>query len=164
LSAPNKSHSVKVLIGVGSNIEPERNLPAALRMLAELTHVVKISSIWQTKAVGSNGPDYLNAAVLLDTDLPLTALRKDVLTIIEAQLGRERSADKYKDRTIDLDVLIYNEEQIDPELWTQAHVAVPAAQILPDFKNQETGVKLISVSRKLSVETDLEERRDLPWS
>jgi 2-amino-4-hydroxy-6-hydroxymethyldihydropteridine diphosphokinase len=161
LSAQTKNTLTLVLIGLGSNIQPEKNLPAALEQLSKHTAVIKISSVWQTKAVGSSGPDYLNAAVLIGTELTQAELREQVLTRIEAQLGRVRSADKYMDRTIDLDVLVFNGKQVDPELWTQAHVAVPAAQLLPEFTNKDTGETLLSSSLRLADQANLEERQDL---
>lgn len=159
LNGPNKPQEEQdnlALIGLGSNIEPGRNLTAALDLLSELTQLIERSSIWKTRAVGSSGPDYLNAAVLIKTDLSYEKLKSDILSEIETQLGRVRSSDKYMDRTIDLDVLVFNDKQIDPELWTQAHVAVPAAQVMPDLRNQETGETLDVSSKRLSKGAGLE--------
>jgi len=89
-------------------------------------------------------------------------LKSDVLSVIETQLGRVRSANKYMDRTIDLDVLVFNGNEMDPELWTQAHVAVPAAQLLPDLRNTETGETLAASSKRLSKKADLEKVKNLP--
>lgn len=161
LSDPDKGDQFPVLIGLGSNIDPDYNLPEALRLLARYTHVVRFSSIWQTKAVGSSGPDYLNAAALVKTDLPLEIFRKDVLSRIERKLGRVRSDDKYMDRTIDLDVLVFKGNQIDTELWTQAHIAVPASEVLPRITNQQTGETLLQASRRLKATAVIKERPDL---
>jgi len=164
LSGPDKSQGEQgnlALIGLGSNIDPDRNLPVALDLLSELTHIIQRSSIWKTRAVGSSGPDYLNAAALIKTSLSYEELKSDVLSVIETQLGRVRSANKYMDRTIDLDVLVFNGYEMDPELWTQAHVAVPAAQLLPDLRNTETGETLAASSKRLSKKADLEKIQDL---
>ena len=155
---------IPVLIGLGSNIEPEKNIQAALDLLGKHTKIVKQSSIWQTPAVGSSGPDYLNAAALVKTSLPLENLKSDLLAGIESSLGRIRSADKYMDRTIDLDVLIYNNIEVDPELWSQAHIAVPASELCPDFINTETGEELSSAAARLSKGRNLRKRRSLPRS
>jgi 2-amino-4-hydroxy-6-hydroxymethyldihydropteridine diphosphokinase len=163
LSAQNNDGQQGALIGLGSNIEPEKNLLKAFELLADRTQIKRSSSIWQTKAVGSSGPDYLNAAVLIATELPLEKLRGDILSRIETELGRVRSADKYMDRTIDLDVLIFNGKHIDPELWTQAHIAVPAAQILPDLFNHQTGDDLRTTASRLLADMALTERVDLTW-
>lgn len=161
MSVQNEEHQVLALIGLGSNIQPEINLPKALDLLSDSVQIVSRSSIWQTKAVGSSGPDYLNAAVLVKTELSLDRLRGDVLARIENELGRVRTANKYLDRTIDLDVLIYSGNETDPELWTQAHIAVPAAQVLPEFTNHQTGEDLRSAATRLGAEVSLFERQDL---
>ncbi|MEJ2447510.1 MAG: 2-amino-4-hydroxy-6-hydroxymethyldihydropteridine diphosphokinase [Anaerolineales bacterium] len=164
LSGPNKSQKEQynlALIGLGSNIEPDHNLPTALNLLSELTHLIERSFIWKSRAVGSSGPDYLNAAALIETSLSYDELKSDVLSVIETRLGRVRSVNKYMDRTIDLDVLVYNGREMDPELWTQAHVAVPAAQLLPDLRNTDTGETLAASAKRLSKKADLEKIKDL---
>ncbi len=158
MSGPNDSQPLRVLIGLGSNLDPENNIRKALEMLSNLTDLLETSSIWQTPAVGSTGPDYLNAAALIETDLALSDLKEKVLLEIETRLGRVRTADKYSDRTIDLDVLIYDGAEIDPDLWTLAHVAVPASQIFPEFINPATGESLESAGQRLSQITPL-----APW-
>lgn len=158
---PQEEHDNLALIGIGSNIEPVRNLPAALDLLSELTDLTQCSSVWKTRAVGSSGPDYLNAVVLVKTGLSYEKLKSDVLSLIESQLGRVRSDNKYMDRTIDLDVLVFNGRQIDSELWTQAHFAIPAAQLLPDLRNEETGETLAALAKQLSKKADLEKIKNL---
>lgn len=150
-----------VLIGIGSNIDPEKNLLAAIQLLGEQVQILQKSTIWQTPAVGSSGPDYLNAAVLINSRLSLEKLSADILTKIESSLGRVRSSNKYMDRTIDLDILIYGSREMDPELWTQEHVAVPASEIYPDFVNQATGETLSMAAERLSGQSNLLARPDL---
>lgn len=152
---------IQVLIGLGSNLIPEKNIPEALHLLGISVAIRKYSSIYQSPAIGSNGPDFLNSAVLIETDSTLEILRKNILSPIEDQLDRIRSADKYMDRTIDLDVLIYNQSVTDPDLWTQVHVAVPAAEILPDFKNPETGEKISQAAKRLLPGNNIQLRSDL---
>jgi 2-amino-4-hydroxy-6-hydroxymethyldihydropteridine diphosphokinase len=150
-----EKQAFQVLIGLGSNIQPEKNIPAALELLNSKTQILSVSSIWRSEAVGSSGPDYLNAAVIVSTNLSLRRLRKDLLTKIESELGRIRSENKYMDRTIDLDILVYDTRIIESELWTQAHVAVPSSELMPDFKNPETGESLIEASQRLSAQTHI---------
>jgi 2-amino-4-hydroxy-6-hydroxymethyldihydropteridine diphosphokinase len=151
----------QVLIGCGSNIEPEYHLSQAVRLLATQATILKLSFIYQSPAVGSTGPDYLNSAVLIKTAMSLPDLKKGVLAFIEDQLNRVRSSNKYMDRTIDLDVLTFNQTVIDPEIWTRAHIAVPAADILPDFINPDTGEKISQAAKRLLPGSNLEIRSDL---
>ena len=138
-----------VLVRVGSNINPEVNISAAVELLSDMVENLIISSVWKSPAVGSSGPDYLNTAALMSTKLPLRVIKTTIISPIENQLGRIRSDDKYMDRTIDLDVMIYDNLVIDPELWTQAHLAIPASELMPKFINRETGETLQEAANRL---------------
>lgn len=66
--SPGNRHHVTVILG--SNIDREHNIPAAVRLLAEETTVLDVSTVYETSAVGSHGqPGYFNAVVLLETAL-----------------------------------------------------------------------------------------------
>jgi len=153
--------TIQALIGLGSNMNPEQNIPEAVRLLETKVAIRNISSIYQSPAVGSSGPDYLNSVALVETNASLEFLRKNILVPIEEQLNRVRSADKYMDRTIDLDVIIFNQTVSDSDLWTQAHVAVPAAEIIPDFKNPISGEKISQAAKRLLPGINIQLRTDL---
>lgn len=121
-------------MGLGSNIDPKRNILKAVERLQNLFQFTGISDAWESFPVGSNGPKFVNAAISFKTDLNLDKLKRDVLIPVEAQLGRVRTSDKYAPRTIDLDVLIWNEETIDPELVKLPHLAIPVAELYPGFR------------------------------
>lgn len=128
------SYKNQVCLGLGSNIDPESNILKAVELLQNLFHLAGISSAWESFPVGSNGPKFINAALYFNTDLNLDKLKQEVLIPVEVQLGRVRTSNKYAPRTIDLDVLIWNEETIDPELVKLPHLAVPVAEIYPGFR------------------------------
>jgi 2-amino-4-hydroxy-6-hydroxymethyldihydropteridine diphosphokinase len=161
LKEQNNQGTNQVLIGLGSNINPDQNISEALRLLGSQVSIRNFSSIYQSPSVGSSGPDYLNSAVLIDTDSSLDMLRKNILKPIENQLKRVRSSDRYMDRTIDLDVLIFNQTVTDPELWTQVHVAVPASDVLPEFSNPKTGEKISQAAKRLLPGINIQIRSDL---
>ncbi len=150
-----------VLIGLGSNIDPEINIAAALNSLQELACLKKRAAIWQTPAVGSGGSDYLNTAVLVETNLELEQFKVSVLSKIEIDLGRIRVSDIYADRTIDLDILIFGDQIIDNEIWYQPHVTIPAAEILPDFVHPDTGESLSQAANRILSGIHFIERHDL---
>lgn len=141
-----------VYISLGSNIAPRRNLVEAVRMLEGRLPVEALSSVWETPAVGGHGPDFLNLAARLRTSLSPEALKEQILLPIEAALGRRRSEDKNAPRPIDLDILIYDEALVDSELWDYAHLAVPLAEIYPDYPHPESGESLEAVARRLEAE------------
>ena len=84
----------QVYLSLGANIQPELNLPKAIQLLRKHGDILKVSSVWESEAVGSTGPNFLNACILFSTSLEAADLKDRVLRAIEAQLGRQRSADK----------------------------------------------------------------------
>jgi 2-amino-4-hydroxy-6-hydroxymethyldihydropteridine diphosphokinase len=150
-----------VLVEIGSNIRPEKNIKKALSLLGQFSKVIKRGKVWQTPAYGSQGPEYLNISVLLETELTLGLFKKDVLGKIENQLGRTRTSDKYADREIDLDVLIFDNEVIDDELWTLPHVLIPSADVLPDLQNPSTGESICRAAKRLLPGSNFTKRLDI---
>jgi 2-amino-4-hydroxy-6-hydroxymethyldihydropteridine diphosphokinase len=150
-----------VFIALGSNIEPESNLPEAVRLLAERFRVRAVSRVYRTAPLGLTAQaDFLNAAVLVETDLPPLALKYDVLRPIEASLGRVRGADKNAPRTIDLDIALYGDLILDdpahritipdPEITTRAYLALPLADLAPDFVHPLAGRRLSEIAARFA--------------
>jgi 2-amino-4-hydroxy-6-hydroxymethyldihydropteridine diphosphokinase len=134
---------------LGSNIQPEVNLPRALALLQEEVDILRISSVWETAAIGSDGPDFLNLAVLANTSLEAAVLKARVLRPLEAELGRVRSTDKYSPRPIDLDIIVFDGLPVDDLLWTHAYRAVPVAELLPDLPST-SGETLAQTAERLA--------------
>ncbi|MFO8037158.1 MAG: 2-amino-4-hydroxy-6-hydroxymethyldihydropteridine diphosphokinase [Anaerolineales bacterium] len=149
------------LIGIGSNIRPEENIHLAVSHLSQKVHILSCSQVWQNPAIGSDGPDYLNAAIQIQTDMDLKDLKDKVLLPLERELERVRTSDKNADRTIDLDILVFDEQSLDEELWTQAHVSIPCAEILPHFRHPHTKETLEHAAKRLLPEEDFFVRDDL---
>jgi len=156
-------------IALGSNIEPETNLPLATTRLSELGNPIAISTVYQNPAIADEPqPDYLNAAVLIETALdPLTIRKK--LREIEADLGRIRTTDKFAPRTIDLDLCILGDRVLDhellslpdPDLLKRAHLAVTLAELRPDFLHPITGNSLEEIAHELRKDAELNPRADV---
>ncbi len=161
LNARTDNQTKLVLIGLGSNIDPEINILFALNSLQELTCLKERATIWQTPAVGGGEADYLNTAALVETTLALDQFKISVLSKIENDLGRIRVTDKYADRTIDLDILVFGNQVIDEELWFQPHVTIPAAEIFPDLVHPDTGESLSQAANKFLPGIHFIERSDL---
>ncbi|MBN1148291.1 MAG: 2-amino-4-hydroxy-6-hydroxymethyldihydropteridine diphosphokinase [Anaerolineales bacterium] len=151
----------EVCLLLGSNIQPERYLPQAVALLGEQLSILGVSSAWQTPAVGADGPDFLNAAVLARTSLDLVSLKTDVLRPLEARLGRVRSANKYAARSIDIDPVAWNGQPLDDDLWRHAHAAAPVAELLPSLWSNERRETLAQVAQSLSRETPIRPRPDV---
>ncbi|MCL6235425.1 2-amino-4-hydroxy-6-hydroxymethyldihydropteridine diphosphokinase [Acinetobacter sp. ANC 5579] len=110
-------------IGLGSNLgDSQQILSEAVHKLATLG-TVKVSKLYQSPPMGpQDQPNYLNAAVALETDLAPLALL-DELQRFEQESGRVRLR-HWGERTLDLDLLIYGEQHIQNERLTVPHVGV----------------------------------------
>lgn len=146
---------------LGSNIEPEKNLVLALKLLERDLHIKRLSSAWETVSVGFEGPNYLNATVLVETPLEAQALSEVVLRPLEDRLGRRRLQNRFAPRTIDLDIVTWNQATLDEEIWEYAHAAIPTAQVQPDLRLPYGGETLAEIAGRLAQGVWLRERTDI---
>ncbi len=135
-----------VFVGIGSNLEePERQVKQAFGELDRLPHtrVVGKSSLYRSAPLGHAGqPDFVNAVAQLETGLPAERLLAE-LQEIEARHGRERSFPNAP-RTLDLDILLYNEISLDlpnlkiphPRMHERAFVLRPLLEISPELQDR----------------------------
>jgi 2-amino-4-hydroxy-6-hydroxymethyldihydropteridine diphosphokinase len=158
---PPAMDSHEAFIGIGSNIDPERNLPRALQLLSECVDLKEVSTAWKTPPVGTNGPYFLNAAVWVASDLPSDDLKEHILCQIEAGLGRVRTSDKNAPRPIDLDIIIYDGILLDQNLWNYAHLAVPMSELIPNYQHPVTGEKLVIAAERMRRNSLLLNKPDL---
>lgn len=150
-------------LGIGSNIQPADNIRQAVERLREVVEIEQASSLWETPPFGGSGPNFLNAVIRITTPLPIQNLKDDVLCRIEEELGRVRTADKNAPRTIDLDVLIYDGDVLEPELWTRVFIAVPLAELLPELRHPAEAISLRDTAQKLQQETPIRLRGKLAF-
>ncbi|MBW9430339.1 2-amino-4-hydroxy-6-hydroxymethyldihydropteridine diphosphokinase [Atlantibacter hermannii] len=149
----------RVYIAIGSNLaSPLEQVNAALAALAEIpdSQIVAVSPFYRTPPLGpQDQPDYLNAAVALDTDLaPETLL--DYTQRIELQQGRERKAHRWGPRTLDLDIMLFGDRQIATPRLTVPHydmknrafMLLPLVHIAPDVCFPD-GVKVADILANL---------------
>ena len=147
-----------VIISLGSNVDKEQNVPGAIRALHRHPdiEVRKVSEVYSTAPVGPEGqPEFLNAAVLAESNLDPTDLR-DILRGIEERLGRVRTDNKYEPRTIDLDVEFFGEEAIEiegrpvprPDLAQFAFLLLPMCDVDPERRDPTTGSTLRELAAK----------------
>ena len=128
------------LLSLGSNVDPLRHLQAAADALRARFGEVKLSSIHRYPAVGFEGGDFLNAAAVIDSDLDPQALN-DWLHALEDAHGRDRGGPRFGDRTLDIDIVYYDDLVLEgtgslqlprPEI-RHAFVLKPLAEIAPCF-------------------------------
>ena len=124
----------EVVIGLGSNIDPEANLEQAVQELKSRFKVSKRSQWTRTKPIGiQDQPDFYNGALLMETELEQQSLKKE-LKRIEDILGRDRSLPKFGPRTIDLDILIWNKKVVDKDYYERDFLRKGVEEIIPDLE------------------------------
>jgi 2-amino-4-hydroxy-6-hydroxymethyldihydropteridine diphosphokinase len=150
----------RAYLTLGSNIEPEQRLSAAVRRLSELGTLLSVSPVYRTAPVGTpDQPDFLNAAALLETRLSPQALKQRLLQL-EADLGRERTDDPNAPRTIDVDLALFDRRVMTtetvrlphPDVQKYAHAALPLADLAPRYHHPETDLTLSDIVQTLSTE------------
>ena len=131
-------------IAIGSNLaSPLEQVNAAVQALGEIpqSKIVAVSSFYRTPPLGpQDQPDYLNAAVALETTLSPEALL-DHTQRIELQQGRVRKAERWGPRTLDLDIMLFGDEVINSPRLTVPHYDMknrgfmlwPLFEIAPDL-------------------------------
>ena len=117
------------IIGIGSNIDADKNIPEMLRLLETKVEIIQVSQMVQTKPIGINEQaDYTNGAVRIKTEMSLKALSV-YLKALEDQMGRDRSQPKFGPRNIDLDILIWNDTIIDQDYYTRDFLRNSASEL-----------------------------------
>jgi 2-amino-4-hydroxy-6-hydroxymethyldihydropteridine diphosphokinase len=148
----------QAFIALGSNMDPERNLELALQRLAQRERLLAISTVWRTPPLDRpEQSDYLNCVALIETSLPPLDLKFGVLREIEAELGRVRSEDKCASRTIDLDLIGYDDLQVeseelvlpDPDIRQRPFLAAGLLELAPELRLSGWHVSIAQVAAVL---------------
>jgi 2-amino-4-hydroxy-6-hydroxymethyldihydropteridine diphosphokinase len=110
------------IIGIGSNIEPEHSIQAALMILQQETDVRGVSKWVKTTPIGiRNQNDFINGAIKIHTTLSQESFRR-YLKNLEDKLGRDRSLPRFGPRIIDLDIVVWNDDIVDDDYYTRDFV------------------------------------------
>lgn len=99
----------RVYVSVGSNIERERHVHSGIAALHAAFGLLTLSPVYESKAVGFDGDDFFNLVVGFDTGQPVRAVA-ETLRGIERAHDRDRRAPRFSSRTLDLDLLLYDDE------------------------------------------------------
>lgn len=149
-----------VLLSIGSNIEPEHFLPEAVKLLARRVSIDRASRVFETLPIGEAPvASFLNAALAIHCDVGPEDLKFQVLRPLESDLGRVRTRNPDSPRTIDVDISLFGQRIIhepvaqleipDPEILTQAHVAIPLADVAPDVTHPQRGLTMAEIASRL---------------
>jgi len=135
-----------VYLGLGSNLDPENHLRMAVRELRQRFGDVRLSPVYRSRAVGFEGPDFLNLVVRCRTDLPARAVLATI-DEIHGLAGRRRGNDRFGSRSLDIDLLMFGdavsasrELRIPREdILEYAFVLRPMAELDPGLVHPVTG-------------------------
>lgn len=151
----------RVYLSLGSNIEPQIHLRAAVEELRARFGAITVSPVYRSRAVGFDGADFVNLAVGLDTDLSPQELN-DWLHALEDRHGRRRDVPRYCDRTLDVDIVLYDDLvtegpghlQIPRRELQHAFVLKPIADIAPQLRHPVSGRRMVELWRAFPAETE----------
>ena len=151
----------RVYLSLGSNQEPHRYLRAALDELQARFGELHISPVYRSTAVGFDGPDFINLAVGLDTDLAPVPLN-EWLHALEDRHGRRRDVPRYANRTLDVDIVLYDDLvtqgpghlDIPRKELRHAFVLKPIADIAPQLRHPVSGRTMAELWAAFPVEQE----------
>lgn len=136
----------QVYVSIGSNQQPGPHIRQALALLEGNFGMLQASPVYESRAVGFDGDNFLNLVIGFKTDLSLQELEQ-LLDDIERQCGRVRHQRRFSPRTMDLDLLLYGDlirhdtswDIPRGEIYKYAFVAKPLADLAPRTVHPETG-------------------------
>lgn len=146
-------------IGIGSNINPELNIPAALGLLKSNGRITGVSTFYRTAPIGSpDAPPFYNGVIRFETCYEPREL-KSILRETETALGRVRNNDKCAPRQIDLDIILCGDLAInkpdlvlpDPEITLRAFLAWPLLELEPEMILPGTNARLADAVQSLDM-------------
>ena len=126
------------VIGIGSNINPRKNIQKALAILCSEQTILKQSKFVQTEPIGyTDQPPFLNGSALISTDMDYTTF-STYLKDIENRLKRIRTSNKNGPRTIDLDIVVWNNQIVDDDVYSRDFLKNSILEIAPELEESLT--------------------------
>jgi 2-amino-4-hydroxy-6-hydroxymethyldihydropteridine diphosphokinase len=152
--------SVEALVGVGSNVDPEKNILAALPEIESRVQVLDASRFYRNPAIAPDRrerPPFVNGVLKIRTGLTPSDLKYGVLRNVERRVQRSRTGDRYGPRTLDLDLLVYGDLEVesdgitlpDPDISVQPFWVVSLAELVPEMCPPNTSLSMKELVRTL---------------
>lgn len=146
-----------IYLGLGSNISPADNLRIGIRELRQRFGELQISAVYKNTAVGFDGDDFLNVVVRLQSEESPLDICKEI-ELIHNVAGRDCFGDKWEARSLDIDLLLYNDRIIDErpvrvprsDILEYSFVLRPLAELAPDLVHPVTGKTMLAHWQKFA--------------
>ncbi|RIZ65742.1 MAG: 2-amino-4-hydroxy-6-hydroxymethyldihydropteridine diphosphokinase [Methylococcales bacterium] len=158
-------------ISIGSNIDKEIYIPASIKALSQLFGELIISSVYSSESVGFTGDSFYNLVIGFSSELTVKEVAKH-LRNIELANGRTQESQKFSSRTLDLDLLLYDDLIINDgrlqiprdEIQSYAFVLEPLAEVAPTLRHPVNGLSYAELWDRFD-KSDLKQHKILPsWA
>jgi len=139
-----------VYVGLGSNIDPEHNLHLGIRELRDRYGELQLSAVYRSEAFGFDGEDFLNLVASFESNESPQAICEQIELIHNAS-GRNRESGKWESRTLDIDLLLYNDLIMEErpvrvprrDVLEYSFVLRPLSELAPDLAHPVTGKSML---------------------
>ena len=151
----------QIYVGIGSNVDREKNINGGIRELAKTFGPLVVSSVYESESFGFSGDNFYNLVAGFQSDHSLAEVMER-LREIEFQFGRQRNEEKYSSRTLDIDLLLYGDMVEDdetlvlprPDIKEYSFVLCPLAEIAPDRQHPVSGESFAELWKNFSGDRD----------
>jgi len=152
----------KIFVGIGSNIDREKNIKSCITILKDIYGDVLISPVYETEAMGFNGPNFYNLVACFETEESVYDL-KSALNEIENSHGRHANETKFSSRTLDIDILyfdnlILSDDKIQiprKEICEYDFVLKPLVDLVPDFIHPIQNISHLEIMNNIKVKKQI---------
>lgn len=149
-----------IYLGLGSNVDPEKNLARAVHELREHYGELDASAVYRSAAVGFEGDDFLNLVVRIESEETAVEISEEIERLHDLS-GRVRGGDKWVARPLDIDLLLYGDLVIDEggikvprsDVLEYSFVLRPLAELAPDLCHPQTGKTMLEHWRAFDEES-----------
>lgn len=130
-----------IVLGIGSNINRDANIRHAVNRIRETFGAPELSPVYESEPVGFTGPRFFNCVAGVNSSRPLATVR-ECLHIFEAEAGRARGRKSFSNRVLDIDILLFGDQVLRPqlniprdEIEKYAFVLAPLAELYPTHRH-----------------------------
>ena len=154
--------SHRIFVGIGSNIDREKNIKSCVSILKDVYGDMMISPVYETESMGFDGPNFYNLVSCFETNQSVYEL-KNTLNEIENDHGRHFNETKFSSRTLDIDILYYDDLVLSDdkiqiprkEICEYDFVLKPLVDLVPDFIHPTHNISHKDMMNNIKIKTQI---------